>query len=93
MCEGIAEIVIQNERKEQEIDIKVESVVDTIVEIKRAGGEIICGPFDIKIGKCAVVKDPWGNQYVILDATKGIFITDDEGNIVGQSTTSIKNIG
>ncbi|WP_037029236.1 VOC family protein [Psychrilyobacter atlanticus] len=93
MCEGIAEIVIQNERKAQEIDIKVESVIDTIVEIKRAGGEIICGPFDIKIGKCAVVKDPWGNQYVILDATKGIFITDGEGNIVGQSTTSIKNIG
>lgn len=92
MSEGIAEIVIQNERKEQEVDIKVESVVDTIIEIEKAGGEIICGPFDIKIGKCAVVKDPWGNQYVILDSTKGTFITDDKGEIIGQNTTSTKNI-
>ncbi|WBW99310.1 VOC family protein [Oceanirhabdus sp. W0125-5] len=89
MSEGITEVVIQNERKTQEIDIKVESVIDTIAEIKKAGGEIICGPFDIKIGKCAVVKDPWGNQYVILDATKGTFITDHEGNIIGQSNTAI----
>ncbi|QVK17603.1 VOC family protein [Mycoplasmatota bacterium] len=92
MSEGVTEIVIQNERKAQEIDIKVKSVIDTIPEIKRAGGEIIYGPFDIKIGKCAVIKDPWGNQYVILDATKGTFITDDEGNIIGQNSTSIKNI-
>jgi len=23
--------------------------------------------FDIEIGKCAVVKDPWGNQFVKID--------------------------
>lgn len=84
MGEGITEIVIQNESNEQEIDIKVESVTKAIEQIERAGGQIIYGPFDIKIGKCAVVKDPWGNKYVILDATKGVFITDDEGNIIGQ---------
>jgi lactoylglutathione lyase len=85
MSEGITEIVIQNERNTQEFDIKVDSVTDAIIEIERAGGQIVCGPFDIKIGKCAVVKDPWNNQYVILDATKGTFITDNEGNIIGQS--------
>jgi predicted enzyme related to lactoylglutathione lyase len=88
MSEGITEIVIQNERNTQEIDIKVNSVTDAIIEIERAGGQIVYGPFDIKIGKCAVVKDPWNNQYVILDTTKGTFITDNEGNIIGQNESS-----
>jgi len=85
MSEGITEIVIQNERNAQEIDIKVESVIEAINDIEKAGGQIICGAFDIKIGKCAVVRDPWNNQYVILDSTKGTFITDDEGNIIGHN--------
>ncbi|HPF17364.1 MAG TPA: VOC family protein [Thermotogota bacterium] len=85
MAEGLAEIVIQNERKEMEIDIKVNSVAEAIKEIVQAGGTILSGPFDIKIGKCAVVKDPWDNQYVILDSTKGTFITDDAGNIIRQA--------
>ena len=85
MANDIAEIVIQNERKQQDVDIKVDSVIEAVEKIKEAGGEIVYGPFEIKIGKCAVVKDPWGNKYVILDATKGTFITDDEGNIIGQT--------
>jgi predicted enzyme related to lactoylglutathione lyase len=84
MAEGKTEVVIQNEREDQEVDIKVESVIQAIEEIKKAGGHIIYGPFDIRIGKCAVVKDLWGNQYVILDSTKGTFITDEYGNIIGQ---------
>lgn len=84
MGDGITEVVIQNEDSEQEVDIKVDSVIEAVEQIKKAGGQIISGPFDIKIGKCAVVKDPWNNKYVILDTTKGTFITDDDGNIVGQ---------
>jgi hypothetical protein len=37
------------------------------------------GPFDIQIGLCAVVRDPWGNELVILDTSKGLLRTDDEG--------------
>ncbi len=85
MSEGITEIVIQNERKEQHIDIKVDSVSEAVKEIEKAGGPIISGPFDISIGKCAVVKDPWNNKYVILDTTKGTYITDNDGNIIGQN--------
>jgi lactoylglutathione lyase len=73
------------------IDIKVDSVMDAAVKIEKAGGQILYGPFDIKIGKCAVVKDPWGNKYVILDHTKGTFITDDDGNIIGQNPPVNKN--
>lgn len=83
MKEGVTELVIQNERRFQEVDIKVNSVIDAVVEIEKAGGKIINGPFDIAIGKCAVVQDPWHNQYVILDATNGTFVTDQDGTILG----------
>lgn len=59
-------------------------MIQAIEKVKKAGGQIVCGPFDIKIGKCAVVEDLWENQYVLLDSTKGTFITDEEGNIIGQ---------
>lgn len=80
--QDITEIVIHNERKGQEVDLKVESVIDAVEVFKSSGGRIINGPFDIEIGKCAVVEDPWLNQYVLIDSTKGTFKTDDEGNII-----------
>src|SRR6056297_2793851 len=85
MDEDKTELVIQKERKGQEVDFKVESVEESVEKIKQAGGKIVYGPFDIKIGKCAVVKDPWENEYVILDSSKGTFITDENGNITGQN--------
>ena len=85
MAEDVTEIVIQNERRHQEIDIKVDNVLEAIEKIQSSGGKILYGPFDIKIGKCAVIKDPWNNEYVILDATKGSFITDEKGQIIGQN--------
>lgn len=88
MSEGKTEIVIQNESDEEEIDIKVDSVIKALPQIKKAGGQVISGPFDIKIGKCAAIKDPWNNKYIILDSSKGLFITDDEGNIIGQKLPS-----
>lgn len=85
MANDVAEIVIQNEWERMEVDIKVDSVVDAVERIKAAGGEVVYGPFDIRIGKCAVVRDPWGNRHVILDTTKGTYITDGSGNIIGQA--------
>ncbi len=85
MSEGITEVVLQNERKEMNVDFKVESVTEAVKDIEKAGGQILYGPFDIPIGKCAVVKDPWDNKYVILDTTKGTYITDEDGNIIGQN--------
>ena len=46
---------------------------------------VVHAPFDIPIGKCAVVADPWDNTYVILDATRGTYVTDAEGNVVGHN--------
>jgi hypothetical protein len=43
------------------------------------------GPFDIEIGKAVVVRDPWGNEYTLLDLSKGTFDTDAEGRVTGVS--------
>ena len=83
MPEGITEVVIQTDRKNMNVDLKVEDVEAALEQYVKAGGEIICPMFDIPIGKCAVVRDKWGNQYVLLDMTKGTYITDEEGNVIG----------
>ncbi len=78
-----AEIVIQNEREFQEVDLKVESADAAALRIRDAGGKIIVPPFDIKIGRAVVVEDPWGNRIVLLDSSKGQLITDADGNVIG----------
>jgi predicted enzyme related to lactoylglutathione lyase len=52
------------------VDLLVDSVTETARRIEQAGGTIAPELFETRIGKGAIVRDPWGNQYVILDATK-----------------------
>lgn len=85
MEHDIAEVVLQTDRRKMNVDFKVESVAHAIERIENAGGTVIHGPFDIPIGKCAVVRDKWENEYVILDMTKGKYTTDEQGNVTGVS--------
>ena len=78
-----AEIVLQTERDEPETDILVDSVDAAVSSIEEAGGKVIVPPFDIRIGRCAIVADPWSNRMVLVDSTKGLLATDREGNVVG----------
>ena len=80
-----AEIVLHTEQQELEIDFKVRSADAAAVRFVQAGGKIVVPPFDIQIGRCAVVQDPWGNQFVLLDTSKGLLITDAEGNVIGNA--------
>lgn len=84
MDEDVTEVVLHSSGRKSEVDFKVDSVIDAIKEIEKVGGRVFTEPFDIKIGKCAVVKDLWNNEYVILDLAKCTFIADEEGNIMGQ---------
>ena len=79
-----AELVLQTEDPRQEIDLKVADAEAAVRRFQEAGGRIVAGPFDILIGKAAVVQDPWGNQFILLDASKGLLVTDAEGRIVGR---------
>jgi predicted enzyme related to lactoylglutathione lyase len=78
-----AELVLQSEEQRQETDFLVDSADEAAKRIEQAGGKVIVPPFDIQIGRCVVVEDPWGNPLVLLDTSKGLLKTNDEGYVVG----------
>jgi predicted enzyme related to lactoylglutathione lyase len=88
MPETDAEIVLHTEEPGQEIDLKVESADAAAARFVAAGGKVIVPPFDIQIGRCVLVADPWGNPLVLLDTSKGLLITDEAGNIIGNQVQS-----
>jgi catechol 2,3-dioxygenase-like lactoylglutathione lyase family enzyme len=81
--DGEAELVLQTERSGPETDLTVDAVGPAIDRFVGAGGRVVVAPFDIAIGLCAVVADPWDNQLVLLDNSKGLLVTDDAGNVTG----------
>ena len=84
MSGDITEVVLVTEHNPV-AQFKVESVEDALPVYVKAGGKVELGPFDIDIGKCAVVSDRWGNRYCLLDMTKGKYTTDAQGNVIGVS--------
>ncbi len=85
MPESDTEIVLQTERHEPEVDLLVKSADEAALRMVEAGGRVLVPPFDIQIGRCTVVEDPWGNRLVLLDMSKGSLVTDSSGNVVGTS--------
>lgn len=78
-----AEIVLQTERPGLAVDFYVPSADTAAQAFVEAGGRLLAGPFDIRVGRCAVVADPWGNPLVLLDMSKGRLTTDAQGNVTG----------
>src|SRR3954454_4820402 len=68
--ESDAELVLQTERPDPETDLTVADVRSAVERFVAAVGRLIAEPFDIAIGRCAVVADPWDNHLVILDNSK-----------------------
>jgi predicted enzyme related to lactoylglutathione lyase len=81
--ESDAELVLQTEDQRQEVDLLVDSADEAAKLIEQAGGRVILPPFDIQIGRCVVLEDPWGNPLVLLDTSKGLLKTDADGNVIG----------
>jgi lactoylglutathione lyase len=88
MPETDAEIVLHTGRAAPEIDLKVEAAGPAARRFEAAGGRIVVPPFEIQIGQAAVVEDPWGNRFVLLDTSKGLLVTDADGNVVGNAPAS-----
>ena len=80
--ESDAEIVVQTERPDLEANLTVASTDEAVGLISQAGGRLLVPPFDIPIGRCAVVEDPWGNRLVLLDLSKGVLVTDANGRVL-----------
>jgi predicted enzyme related to lactoylglutathione lyase len=82
--ESEAELVLQTEDQRQEVNLLVDSADEAAKLVEQAGGKVIAPPFDISIGRCVVLEDPWGNPLVLLDSSKGLFKTDADGNVIGR---------
>jgi catechol 2,3-dioxygenase-like lactoylglutathione lyase family enzyme len=66
-----------------ETDVVVEDVDKAFALFLSAGGEAVESPFDIAIGRCARVRDPFGNELTLLDQSKGRLATDADGRVTG----------
>lgn len=82
-----AELVLHTDDRPMETDLAVESVPEALERWTEAGAKVMAGPFEIQIGLCAVVADPWGNALVLLDTSKGLLRVDESGNVVGNEPT------
>jgi lactoylglutathione lyase len=83
------ELVLQTEDQRQEVDLLVDSADESARFIEQAGGRVIVPPFDIQIGRCVVLEDPWGNPLVLLDTSKGLLKTDADGNVTGNLSSYV----
>lgn len=66
-----------------ETDVLVENVDEAFAFFLSAGGKTLGPPFDIAIGRCTRVRDPFGNDLAIRDQSKGALATDAEGRVTG----------
>ena len=78
-----AEIVLHTDKRPYETCLLVESVDSAIDRIVQNGGKLIFGPIQIKVGKYALLNDPWNNPLPILDFSNGKLLTDSNGNVIG----------
>ena len=58
----------------------VDRALDTIV---KAGGRAVSGVTDVPVGRLAVAEDVFGNQLVLLDTSKGRYVTHESGPVPG----------
>lgn len=83
LIDSDSELVLVKEELEQpEVDLTVESVLRSIELFVDAGGKVLVDPFEIAIGKCSVIEDPWKNKFVILDNSKGFLRVDENKNVI-----------
>jgi predicted enzyme related to lactoylglutathione lyase len=61
----------------------VDSADEAAEVFRAAGGQVITEPFDTPVGRVTVVADPFGNHLVLLDLSKGRYLTDQQRNVRG----------
>ncbi len=70
VAEGDGELVLTT-RLAYEPNWLVEDVDAAVGVFTGHGGALVHGPFDIPVGRAAVVRDPFGNTLVLLDLSAG----------------------
>ena len=80
--EGGSEIVLTTQF-ESEANWLVESVDSAVEAFREHGGTVLVEPSDIPVGRVAVVTDPFHNRLVLVDLSKGVYLTDASGRVTG----------
>ncbi len=80
--EGDTEIVLTTTHG-YEPNWLVDSADLAAAKIEAAGGTVLAEPFDIPVGRVAVVADPFGNALVLVDLSRGRYSTDEDGQVKG----------
>ena len=70
--DGDSELVLTT-RQSYEPNWLVDSVDEAVELLTGLGGDLVAGPFDIPVGRAAVVRDPFGNTLVVVDLSKGTY--------------------
>ena len=73
-AETDAELVLHHDPaipSSAEVHYLVDDVQAAVGEFAARGCQILVSPFDITIGKCVVIQDPFGTRLCILDMSKG----------------------
>jgi predicted enzyme related to lactoylglutathione lyase len=73
--------IVLTTRQGYEPDWLVTSADEAAAAVCAAGGRVVTEPFDLPVGRAAVVADPFGNILVLLDLSKGHYVTDTTGNV------------
>jgi lactoylglutathione lyase len=82
-----ADLVLHDRDRPMETDLAVDSVPEALTRFTSAGGRVLKGPFEIQIGLCAVVADPWDNVLVIFDTSKGRLQVDESKRVIDDQVT------
>lgn len=80
VASGETEIVLTTQQR-YEPDWMVASADQAAAVFQAAGGRVVTEPFGIPIGQLAVLADPFGNSLVVLDSSKGHYVTDTAGYV------------
>lgn len=78
-----AELVLHTDNRPFETCLLVDSVPEAIGRILAGGGTLVFGPIEIRVGRYALLHDPWHNPLPILDFSNGKLRTDEHGNVIG----------
>ena len=70
--DGDSELVLTT-RQSYEPNWLVDNVDDAVALLTGHGGDLVAAPFDIPVGRVAVVRDPFGNTLVLVDLSNGTY--------------------
>jgi L-rhamnose mutarotase len=82
LADGGTELVLTT-RLPYEPDWLVDDVDAAAARFVAAGGRRVDGPRELPVGRVAVVADPFGNRLVLVELSRGRYVTDGEGRFTG----------